>query len=305
MYDPRDLDSPERDRDDGRTDLSRGGRAGGDETRDRDERSDDPRDVFTRGLDLPDREERELVLVRDRTYELNGPESRTLATVGAFRVVRTEDLRDLANSRGMRHLRDQGLVQPVPLGGPDRDVVVLTREGRDVLEARRRDNVREPRQVFHAGLRKPRELTHDAAVYRAFRRASERLQDNGAEVHRVVLDYELKREYQEFLQECNRDRPDSDGRPNRTDDEVAGWAREYDLPHFDDQVHFPDVRIEYEDREGHSRTLDVEVVTPNYRGAHAASTARSGFSCYYVASGRNGGGRKGGRCHRVAAENFL
>ncbi|MEP6919307.1 MAG: hypothetical protein ABJC89_26935, partial [Acidobacteriota bacterium] len=248
MYDPRDLDSPERDRDDARADLSRGGRAGGDEARDREDRSDDPRDVVTRGLDLPEREERELVLVRDRSYELNGPESRTLATVGAFRVVRTADLRDLADSKAMRHLRDQSLVKPVPLGGRDRDVVVLTREGRDVLQVRRRDDVREPRQVFHAGLRKPRELTHDAAVYRAYRRASGRLRDKGADVHRVVLDYELKREYQEFLQACNRDRPDSDGRPNRTEEEVAGWAREHGLPYFDDHVHFPDVRIEYEDR---------------------------------------------------------
>src|SRR4051812_44503572 len=96
MYDPRNLDLLERDRNDGRAGLRRGGRAGGGETRDREERSDDPRDVVTRGLDLPNREERELVLVRDRTYELNGPESRTLATVGAFRVVRSEDLRDLA-----------------------------------------------------------------------------------------------------------------------------------------------------------------------------------------------------------------
>ena len=152
-----------------------------DDTREREERSDGPRDAITRGLDLPEREERELVLVRDRTYELNGPESRTLATVGAFRVVRTEDLRDLADERGLRHLRDQGLVQPVSLGGRDRDVVVLTREGRDVLEARRRDDVGEPRQAFHAGLKKPRELTHDAAVYRAYRRASQRLRDDGAD----------------------------------------------------------------------------------------------------------------------------
>ena len=294
MYDPRNLDPPERDRDDGRADLSRGGRAGSEETRDREERSDDPRDVVTRGLDLPKREERELVLVRDRTYELNGPESRTLATVGAFRVVRSEDLRDLADERAMRHLRDQGLVQPVSLGGRDRDVVVLTREGRDVLEVHRREDLGEPRQAFHAGLKKPRELTHDAAVYRAYRRASQRLRDDGAGIHRVVLDYELKRDYQRFLQECNRDRPDSDGRPRRDDEEVAGWARDRGLPYYDDQVHFPDVRIEYDDRDGRSRTEDIEVVTPHYRGSHGASATRSGFTCYYLAGVRGSGGRGGG-----------
>lgn len=48
--------------------------------------------------------------MRERTYELNGAESRSLATVGAFRVVRTEDLRDPSDprDRGLRHLRDEG-----------------------------------------------------------------------------------------------------------------------------------------------------------------------------------------------------
>ena len=300
MWDPRDLDE----RDDGRIDLSRGGRAG-DDSRDRDEHSGDPLDVATRGLDLPDRDERELVLVREHTYELNGRESRALATVGAFRVVRTEDLRDLANTREVRNLRDQGLVRAVPLGGRNRDVVVLTREGRDLLEARRRDDVREPQQAFYDGLKKPRELTHDAAVYRAYRRASQRLRDDGADIHRVVLDYELKREYQEFLQEGNRDRADSTGRPDRDDEEVAGWAREHGLPYFDDQVHFPDVRIEYDDRDGRHRVEDVEVVTPHYRGAHSAAAARSGFACYYLAGIRPSGGKGGGTPHPRIAEEFL
>jgi hypothetical protein len=205
----------------------------------------------------------------------------------------------------MRNLRDQGLVQTVSLGGRNRDVVVLTREGRDVLEARRRDDVREPQQAFYKGLKKPRELTHDAAVYRAYRRAAERLRDDGADIHRVVLDYELKREYQEFLQECNRDREDSDGRPSRNDDEVMGWAREHGLPYFDDQVHFPDVRIEYDDREGLPRVEDVEVVTPHYRGTHGAAAARSGFTCYYLVGLRTSRGRGGGRAHPRSAEEYL
>jgi hypothetical protein len=43
-------------------------------------------------------------------------------------------------------------------------------------------------------------------------------------------------------------------------------------------IHFPDVRIEYEDPDGRWGREDVEVVTPHYRGAHGASVARSGFS---------------------------
>ena len=44
--------------------------------------------MFTRGLDLPRDREREVVYdSRDQAYTLRGSESRTLATVGAFRVV--------------------------------------------------------------------------------------------------------------------------------------------------------------------------------------------------------------------------
>ena len=58
------------------------------------ERNRDPRDAFTRHLNLPRGHEREIVRHRDREYTLRGSESRTLATVGAFRVVSSRDLRD-------------------------------------------------------------------------------------------------------------------------------------------------------------------------------------------------------------------
>ena len=278
MRDPRDIDDS-RQRDGG-ADRTRGSGLH-DDARAPDEQSRDPRDVCTRGLDLPRGQDRQLVRVRERTYELNGPESRSLATIGAFRVVRTEDLRDPSDpgDRGLNHLRDEGLIRTVSLGGRTRDVVVLTREGRDVLEVRRRPDAEEPRQAFYDGLTKPREVRHDAALYRAYRRAAERLRNQGADVRRVVLNYELKREYQTFLQEGNRAQPASDGRTRRDDEEVQRWARAHDLPYFNDHVHFPDVRIEYDDRDGHHRVEDIEVVTPNYRGAHGASAARSGFTC--------------------------
>ena len=57
------------------------------------------------------------------------------------------------------------------------------------------------------------------------------------------------------------------------------WARDHDLPFFDESVHLPDFRIE---DELHGRGLheDVEVVTDHCRRAHAASVARAGFRCY-------------------------
>jgi hypothetical protein len=225
-------------------------------------------------------------------YELNGEDSRKIAAVGAFRVVPERDLDsrddglDCRND-SLEHLVDEGLIRTVSLDGHDRGVV-LTDRGRDLLDANRRDRDDDRQQQFYAGVNRPRELSHDAQLYRAYQRAEKQLRDDGAEVRRVVLEQELKREYQSFLQEHNRNRSDSDGRPDRDAREIAQWAVEHELPYFDDQVRFPDFRIEYDldGREGHR---DVEVLTPHYRGAHAASRGRTGFTCIRVRTdGRSG-----------------
>lgn len=132
-------------------------------------------------------------------------------------------------------------------------------------------------------------------VYRAYERAAARLASRGARIERIRLDHELKREYQTWLHARDRDRSAHDGRPDRPDDEIRTWAREHDLPYFDEQVHFPDLRIEYRDRDDREDHEDVEVTTEHYRGAHAASVAQSGFSCYRGSSLRIGGGRGGSR----------
>jgi hypothetical protein len=234
--------------------------------------------VFTRDVDLPRGRERRPVRERDRVYEINGSESRILGTIGAFRVVSESDLHDLRDDsngarRSVRHLEEEGLIRTGPLSSEDR-AVVLTERGRDLLEANRferRDREREPRQTFYAGLKKPRELTHDTKVYRSYQRAEERLRGQGSRVRRVVLDYELKRDYQRFLHERNRGNKGCDGRPDRAPEEIARWAREHDLPYDDGHVRFPDARIEYEDRDGRARHEDLEIVTGHYRGAHASS----------------------------------
>lgn len=308
-YDPRDDDGGDRNRS---RDLNRGSRGGGDAP---DRREPDLRDVFTRNLDLPGGPERERVRDRDRTYDIDGSEARMLATVGSFRVVAEHDLvalRDDARRphQNIRHLEDVGLIRRTPHEANDR-AVVLTDRGRDLLEANRsipRDGrSREPRQEFYAGLRKPRELTHDVKVYRAYVRSEDRIRHRGGRVRRVVLDYEMKRDYQRFLHERNRGRPDCDGRPDREADEIVRWAREHNLPYEEEgHVHFPDARIEYEDRDGHSRVEDIEIVTPHYRGTHAAGAAKAGFTCY-VSTGSGVGGRGGGRGGRSPriAEEFL
>lgn len=267
---------------------------------DRDREDYDPRDALMHDLDLPRGEERELVAVRGRVYELDAEDSRTLAEVGAFRVVPEHDL-DIGHDT-LEHLRDEGLVGTVDLGDDQRGLT-LTREGRDLLNSHSIDRDDEPSQAFYAGVSRERELDHDSHLYATYRQEGARLRDehDGLEVRRVVLEQDLKRDYQEFLQEHNCGRADSDGRPDRAEHEIRAWARDHHLPYFDGQVHFPDYRIEYE-VEGREHHQDVELFTEHYRGAHAASHAQTGFRIYVVGS-RGSGGRA--RPHPRGMEEFL
>jgi hypothetical protein len=159
-----------------------------DRERDRRDRDGDPRDVFTRGLNLPRGHDREIVHdARDRGYTLRGSESRSLATVGAFRVVPARDLRDRDGRPGdprngdLRHLREQGLIETVRIPGYRAQVIVLTDRGRDVLEANR-ERDRDKGQTFYSGLKRERELEHDSQVYRAYERDATRLDARGMKI---------------------------------------------------------------------------------------------------------------------------
>lgn len=299
-FDPRWTDDPRGDdrRDDVRREesgreLNQGSRGVSSEPLDRESR--DPREVFTRDLDLPRGPDRERVWFREHSVLLRGSESRALATTGTFRVVYADGLRD---SRGhsfdprtgeLRHLREQKLVRTIPIRD-GRALVVLTERGRDVLERNRHED----EQHFYSGLQRPRELLHDAKVCQAYDREAERLREDGAVIHRVMLDTELKREYQLFLQEHNRGKSDSDGRPDRSPDEIARWAMDHDLPEKDGHVQFPDARIVYEDRDGRDHTREIEVETLNYRRALASAKASSGFSRPSAAGMRVVGSRGAG-----------
>jgi hypothetical protein len=276
--------------------------------RDRGGRDHDPREAFVAALELPRCPERELVPdARDNLHELNREDSLMLATIGAFRVVAKRDLDDFNNAdRTLDHLRDEGLINTVQIDAGEH-AHTLTDRGLSVLEANRRepdDDVRNrdgsDRQIFHAGISRERELQHDADLFRAYREVEAELRDRSAELGRIVLEVDLRREYQQWLQEHNRGRPDSDGRPDRTDREIAEWAFDHDLPYRDGGVQFPDFRIEYE-LDGRDRHEDVEVVTGHYRGAHAAGRASSGFTCV------RGGGTSHGSSpfDPHAAEDYL
>jgi hypothetical protein len=250
-----------------------------------------PDDLPARQLSLPRGEARERVEVRGREYTLNGAEARTLATVGAFRVVSPDDLSDRARDRDVWHgtwqrLADQGLItrESITDRHGHRHVVALTRSGKALLDAHTTARTGDRRQAFYAGIVKPRELRHDAQVYGVFKAEADRLTRGGGRLTRVVLDYELKRAYQTFLN--RKDRPE----PTDVKADRQAFAEAHDLPIIDGHLELPDLRIEYETPDGRLEHRDVEVVTEHYSRAQLAGKARAGFALYRAGGAQKGGG---------------
>jgi DNA-binding PadR family transcriptional regulator len=254
--------------------------------------------VATDRLFLPKGEDRVVVTANDRRYALRGSETELLATVGTFRVVREEDL---AKGRShpesleseLRRLRDEGLLErrTIPVNHEMTRVVVLTPAGQSLLDDHRAPSD-DRAQSYHAGLVKRRELAHDAQLYRLYQTEAADLEARGARVVRVVLDAELKRDYQTFLNPPGQ--PSGNRRSEDDGHAVEAFGRAYGLPVVDGHLQLPDLRIEYE-LDGRRDHRDLELVTEHYSRAHVAGKARSGFSLYQ-AVGR-GSGRRGGTPH--------
>ena len=81
----------------------------------RDREPCDPRDVFLREVNLPRSDIRERVHDRDREYSLRESESRTLATVGAFRVVSSRDLSDHNGRQAVGPLKNEPQLTSEPI----------------------------------------------------------------------------------------------------------------------------------------------------------------------------------------------
>jgi hypothetical protein len=241
---------------------------------------------------LPQGRDREVVTANNRMYHLRGSEVSLLNTVGAFRVVREDDLaatRSEARSvhTELRHLASVGLVdrRTIPINHEATRIVVLTRAGQSVLNDHRDPPPNARDQAYHAGLVKRRDLAHDAQLYRLFQTEAAAIEARGGRVERVVLDAELRRDYQSCLH-----RPDRAALDQR-DQDVEAFARAHDLPVVDGHLQLPDLRIEYE-IDGRLERRDVELVTEHYSRGHISTKGRAGFALYRT-HGR-GGAKRGG-----------
>jgi hypothetical protein len=231
------------------------------------------------------RDQRELLV---REPSLTERQAEVLTTVGAFRVVSDRDLvqnrqETRPHDTDVRNLEKQGLLTRQTLidaNGTRQDVLALTTRAKDLLDSSGTDRSGR-QQEYYAGVVKPRELRHDAQIYRAYQLEAERIEAEGGRISRVVLDYELKRDYQRFL---NRDQ---DEEADLAADRRA-FADANDLSVIDGHLEIPDLRIEYETADGLRDHRDVEVVTEHYSRGQLSGKSSAGFVCYGANSKRGG-----------------
>lgn len=243
-----------------------------------------------RDLTLPRTRDREHVPSGRERFRLRDSDTELLATVGAFRVVAERDLPGPNSEYDVRSLSDQGLIEShtITMNGASERVLVLTPAGRDLLEAHRSPSTSDERQEFYAGLVKPRELAHDAQLYRLFETERKQLEDAGSSISRVVLDYELKREYHTYAHRQKQAGIDAS-------EAREAFARDHDLPFRRGHIEFPDVRIEYETREGEYAHRDLELATEHYSRSQLSGKQSSGFRVYRAAGARGAStNRRGG-----------
>jgi hypothetical protein len=130
------------------------------------------------------------------------------------------------------------------------------------------------RQVWYEGLVKPREVSHDAAIYRMYEVEAAQIRDRGGVVRRVVLDYELKASIFATLARFRSSPPLAYA---RYQSEVA---HANGLPIAGGRICLPDLRLEYQTAEGDLTKVDLELVTHHYHGAYSIEKANLGFKLY-------------------------
>src|SRR5262249_6804849 len=136
---------------------------------------------------------------RPERYVLRPREIRAMTDIGTFRTVDVQNLACFAyggDTRAMNFdlggLRTRGLVQEkVVLGAhrAPRRVIALTGKVHGIL--RKASGL--PRgQVLYHDFVKPREIEHDADLYKVYQRAADEIRAKGGKPLRVRLDFELK-----------------------------------------------------------------------------------------------------------------
>ena len=215
---------------------------------------------------------------------------RALADVGIYRSVSFRDLAEAhfgghpyTTRRAVNRWIEDGLVRESTAKGPKGQpfkVLTPTPKGADTARKLAVEQNLDPGQQIESGLGQRAQIVHDTAIYRACRRESQHLLQQGATLQRVRLDAELKSAIAR-RSETARVR---DGR-QAADAERRRAAQDLGLP-IDEHgsVHYPDAQLEYTDENGRTGRVNVEVASGHYSASAIRAKARAGFAVHATGS---------------------
>jgi hypothetical protein len=216
---------------------------------------------------------------RGRTYAVRSSEIESLTEIGKFRAVASEDLEEFQYHGEKDRMRPdvaslirQGLIVEKSIPHSDtapRRLLTLTKKGHQFL---RSTGTVPGNQATYYGFAKPREAHHDADLYRLYHKAAEKIDREGGTNPRVVLDFELKKRVFHDLAKLGPEKHSAESKR-----EVA---EKHGLQLVRGKIPLPDLRIEYEGRDGDMARVDLELATEHYRGSNLAEKVRAGFSLY-------------------------
>jgi hypothetical protein len=218
---------------------------------------------------------------RGRTYMLRSSEMEAMIDIGRFRTL---DVRDLARfvyrgdvgrlNQDLQNLRGQGLIEERTVfraHKSTRKLVSLREQGQRIV--RKAGGLREGQRTYH-GFVKPKELDHDADLYKVYQKAVQEIQEKGGKPARVRLDFELK-------ESINRAK-EAAGRLSGEERAclLRAVARENGLRIEGTTIRLPDIQVEYETREGQIERENLELLSKNYREEGIRGKAGAGFKIY-------------------------
>jgi DNA-binding PadR family transcriptional regulator len=204
-----------------------------------------------------------------------------MTDIGMFRTVDVRDLSQFVydgNETRLKYdlesLRAQGLVEEKKVFRAHtnaRKLVTLTAEGERLI--RKASGLPEEQRLYH-GFVKPKELDHDADLYKVYQKAAEEIREKGGKLTRVRLDFELKESINRAKEAAGRL---AEGERRRL---LAAVANEHGLRLDGATVHLPDIQVEYETREGAFERQNLELLSRNYRDEGIRGKAAAGFKIY-------------------------
>jgi len=241
-------------------------------------------DRRTQGTDL----RRRSYEVQGQSYSLRTTELQAMSDIGRFRAVDVQDLarfvyahNESRMSYDLENLRRQGLVEKKTMfraHKPARKMVTLTAQGQQLV--RTASGLPEGQRFYH-GIVKPRELHHDADLYKVYQKAARDIERRGGKNLRVRLDFELK-------ESINRTKEAAGHLPEDMRERyLAAVAEEHGLTVDGTAIRLPDLQVEYTLADGRIERENLELLSQNYREQGIRSKTAAGFKIYARAGETN------------------